>query len=163
MKTLKDLFLDELAERYDSEQRIVKALPKLIKAATCPQLQAALQNHLVETQGQVATLKEVFTSIGVKAKGKKCKSMTGLLAAGEAAASDFKDSPAINAAIISARQKAEHYEIAAYGCLHEWADLLGYGEAADLLEEILLAEKEADEKLTILARTGDNEMAVISD
>ena len=163
MKTLKELFLDELAEMYDSEQRIVKALPKLIKTATCPQLQVALNNHLIETQDHTAILEEVFTSIGLKAKGKKCKSMVGLLAAGDATASDFKNSPAINAAIISAGQKVEHYEIAAYGCLHEWADLLGYGHAADLLEDVLLEEKEADEKLTILARTGDNEMAVISD
>lgn len=163
MKTLKDLFLDELAEMYDSEQRIVKALPKLIEAATCPQLQTALNNHLIEIQGHAAILEEVFTSIGRKTKGKKCKPMAGLLAAGDAMASAFKDSPAINAAIISAGQKVAHYEIAAYGCLHEWADLLGYSHAADFLEDILLEEKEADEKLTILARTGDNEMAVISD
>ena len=159
MKTLQDLFLDELADMYDAEHRIVRALPKLIKAATCTQLQAALQKHLKETHGQIAKLEQVFKSIGEKAKGKKCEAAVGLLKEGDEIAAEFKGSPAINAALISAGQKVEHYEIASYGCLHEWAGVLGHEEAAGLLQEILDEEKAADETLTELARSGDNEEA----
>lgn len=158
-KTLKDLFLSELADMYDAEHRIVRALPKMVKAATCTHLQAALQKHLKETQGQITKLDEVFKSIGEKAKGKKCKATVGLLEEGDEIAAEFKGSPAINAALISAGQKVEHYEIASYGCLHEWAGLLGHTKAAGLLEKILSQEKAADEALTELARTGKNEEA----
>ena len=159
MKTLRDLFLDELADMYDSEQRIVRALPKMVKAATCTRLQAALKHHLKETEGHVTKLEQVFESIGEKAKGKKCEATVGLLKEGDEIAAEFKGSPAINAALISAGQKVEHYEIASYGCLHEWAGVLGHEEAAGLLHEILAEEKAADETLTELARSGDNEEA----
>ena len=159
MKTLKDLFLDELADMYDAEQRIARALPKMTKAATCTRLQAALQKHLKETQGQITNLERVFKSIGEKAKGKKCEATVGLLEEGDEIAAEFKGSPAINAALIAAGQKVEHYEIASYGCLHEWAGLLGHEEAADLLKENLDQEKGADEALTELARSGNNEEA----
>ena len=159
MKTLQDLFLDELADMYDAEHRIVRALPKLIKAATCIQLQTALQKHLKETHGQIAKLEQVFKSIGEKAKGKKCEATVGLLKEGDEIAADFKGSPAVNAALISAGQKVEHYEIASYGCLHEWAGLLGHDKAAGLLREILVQEKVADETLTEVARNGNNEEA----
>jgi ferritin-like metal-binding protein YciE len=112
MKTLKDLFLDELADMYDAEHRIVRALPKIVKAATCTRLQAALQGHLKETQGQITKLERVFRSIGEKAKGKKCEATVGLLEEGDEIAAKFKGSPAINAALIAAAQKVEHYEIA---------------------------------------------------
>ena len=158
-KTLKELFLGELADMYDAEHRIVRALPKMVKAATCTRLQAALQKHLKETQGQITKLNQVFKSIGEKAKGKKCEATVGLLEEGDEIASEFKGSPAINAALISAGQKVEHYEIASYGCLHEWAGLLGHEKAAGLLEEILNQEKAANETLTELARTGNNEEA----
>lgn len=158
-KTLKELFLGELADMYDAEHRIVRALPKMVKAATCTRLQAALQKHLKETQGQITKLDQVFKSIGEKAKGKKCEATVGLLEEGDEIASEFKGSPAINAALISAGQKVEHYEIASYGCLHEWAGLLGHEKAAGLLEEILNQEKAANETLTELARTGNNEEA----
>ena len=158
-KTLGDLFLGELADMYDAEHRIVRALPKLVKAATCTRLQAALQKHLKETEGQITKLDQVFKSIGEKAKAKKCEATVGLLKEGDEIAAEFKGSPAINAALISAGQKVEHYEIASYGCLHEWAGLLGHEKAAGLLEEILNQEKAANEALTKLARSGNNEEA----
>ena len=160
MKILKDLFLDELADMYDAERRIVKALPKMAKAATCPDLKAAIQSHLKETEGHVTKLEEVFQSFNQKAKGKTCEATVGLLEEGDEIAADFKGSPAINAALISAAQKVEHYEMASYGCLHEWAGLLGNEEAAGLLLEILGEEKAANEKLTALARASSNEEAL---
>ena len=160
MKTLKDLFMDELADMYDAEKRIVKALPKLAKAATSEQLKAAIQAHLKETEGHVTKLEQVFKSFNEKARGKTCEATVGLLKEGDEIAADFKGSPAINAALISAAQKVEHYEIASYGCLHEWAGLLGNAEAAELLEEILNEEKSADEGLTQLARSSSNDEAV---
>ena len=161
MKTLEDLFFDQLADMYDAEQRIAKALPKMIKAATCAKVQEALQNHLGETEGQISKLEEAFESIGKKAEAHKCKATVGILDEGDELASDFKGSPAINAAVIAACQKVEHYEIATYGCLHEWAELLGHDEAASLIEEILEEEKAANDKLTELARTGKNEEALV--
>ena len=160
MKALKDLFMDELADMYDAERRIVKALPKMAKAVTCPDLREAIQSHLKETEGHVKKLEEVFQSFDEKAKGQTCEATVGLLEEGDEIAKEFKGSPALNAALISAAQKVEHYEIASYGCLHEWAGLLGNTEAADLLEEILDEEKAANEKLTQLARAGNNEEAL---
>jgi ferritin-like metal-binding protein YciE len=150
-KTLKDLFLDELADMYDAEKRIVKALPKLAKAATCTELKAALEKHLQETQGHVTKLEQVFQCFDLPAKGKTCEATKGLLEEGDEIAADFKGTPAINAAIVSAAQKVEHYEMASYGCLHEWAELLGNQQAAALLETILNEEKAANEGLTELA------------
>ena len=160
MKTLKDLFLEELADIYDAERRIVKALPKLAKAATCPDLKEAILSHLSETEGHVKKLEQVFQSFGEKAKGKTCEATVGLLEEGDEIAADFKGSPAINAALIAAAQKVEHYEMASYGCLHEWAGVLGNNEAAGLLEQIFGEEKAADEALTELARATSNEEAL---
>ena len=159
MKTLKNLFLDELKDMYDAEQRITRALPKMVKAATCTKLQAALKKHLKETQGQIKNLEQVFKSIGEKAKAKKCEATVGLLKEGDEIAKEFKGSPAINAALIAVGQKVEHYEIASYGCLHEWAGLLGHEEAAGLLKENLDQEKDADDALTDLARSHNNQEA----
>jgi ferritin-like metal-binding protein YciE len=160
MKTLKNLFFDELADMYDAERRLVKALPKMAKAATCPDLRGAIQSHLKETEGHVRKLEQVFRSFGEKAKGQTCEATVGLLEEGDEIAADFKGSPAINAAVISAAQKVEHYEMASYGCLHEWAALLGNEKAAELLEEILEEEKAANEALTELARASSNEEAL---
>jgi len=159
MKTLQDLFLDELMDMYDAEQRIARALPKMTKAATCTKLQAALQKHLKETQGQIRGLEQVFKSVGEKARGKKCEATVGLLEEADEIAAEFKGSPAINAALIAAAQKVEHYEIATYGCLVEWAGLLGHQEAAGLLKKTLNQEKTADDALTEIARAGNNEEA----
>ena len=160
MKTLKDLFLDGLADIYDAEQRILKALPKMAKAATCNKLKAAMQSHLKETEGQVKKLEQVFKSFGVRAKGKTCEATIGLLEEGDEIAADFKGSPAINAALISAAQKVEHYEMASYGCLYEWAGLLGNKEAAGLLKQILEQEADANDSLTKLARASSNNEAL---
>ena len=160
MKTLKVLFLDELADMYDAERRIVKALPKMAKAATSADLKKAIESHLRETVGHVKKLEGVFKSFDEKAKGKTCEATVGLLKEGDEIAADFKGSPAINAALISAAQKVEHYEMASYGCLHEWAELLGNNEAAGLLKEILEEEKTANETLTELARASSNAEAL---
>src|ERR1017187_8376554 len=160
MKTLKDLFLDELADMYDAEHRIVKALPKIAKAATCPDLKEAIQSHLRETEGHVKKLQQAFQCFGEKAKGKTCEATVGLLAEGDEIAVEFKGSRAINAALISAAQKVEHHEMASYGCLHEWAGLLGNKQAARLLEEILDEETAANDTLTNLARGGSNQEAL---
>src|ERR1022692_536793 len=160
MKTLKDLFLDELADMYDAEKRIVKALPKMAKAATCEDLKAAILSHLKETESHVTKLEQVFQSFDEKAKGKTCEATVGLLKEGDEIASDFKGSPAINAALISAAQKVEHHEMASYGALHAWAGLLGNKEAADLLLEILGEEKAANDALTARARASSNKEAL---
>lgn len=162
-KSLQDLFLGELQDIYDAEHRITKALPKMVKAATSPDLQTALTKHLRETEGQIATLEQVFKSIGEPVKAKKCEATVGLLKEGDELAKDFKGSPAINAALISAGQKVEHYEIASYGCLIEWAKDLGYDQASGLLTQILDQEKAADAKLTELARAGSNQEAEDAD
>ncbi len=160
MKTLKDLFLNELADMYDAERRIVKALPKMARAATCEVLKGAFQSHLKETEGHVKKLEQVFQSFDMKAKGQTCEATVGLLEEGDEIAAEFKGSPAINAALISAAQKIEHYEMASYGCLHEWAGLLGNREVAGLLKQILEEEADANESLTKLARASSNEEAM---
>ncbi len=159
-KTLKDLFLEELADMYDAEKRIVKALPKLAKAATCTDLKGAIEKHLQETQGHVTKLEQVFQCFDLEAKGKTCEASKGLLEEGDQIAADFKGSPAINAAIICAAQKVEHYEMASYGCLHEWAGLLGNKKATRLLEDILNEETAANDSLTKLAVAKSNQDAL---
>jgi ferritin-like metal-binding protein YciE len=160
MKTLNDLFLDELADIYDAERRIAKALPKLARAATCPDLKAAFQSHLKETEGHVKKLEQVFLSFGKKAKGKTCEATVGLLKEGESIAAEFKGSPALNAALVGADQKVEHYEMASYGCLHEWAERLENPKAASLLKQILEEEKRANESLNELAHDSLNSEAL---
>ena len=160
MKTLKDLFLAELADMYDAEHRIIKALPKLAKTATCEKLKEAFLSHLEETKGHVTKLEKAFKSFGETPKAKKCEATVGLLKEGDEIAAANKGEPTINAALISAGQKVEHYEIASYGCLHEWAGLLENKEAATLIEEILDEEKAADKKLMELARASSNEEAL---
>ena len=159
-KTLNELFLDQLADIYDAEKRIVKALPKMAKAATCNDLKAAFESHLQETQGHVTKLEQVFQCFETEAKGKTCEATKGLLAEGEEIAADFQNSPAINAALICAAQKVEHYELATYGCLHAWAGVLGNTEAADILEEILDDEKTANSALTDLAESKNTQEAL---
>lgn len=159
MKTLEELFIDELADIYDAENRLRMALPRMAKAATHEELRATFQSHLRETEGQVNKLQQVFKSFGQAASGKKCEAMEGLIKEADEIAADNKGEPTINAALISAAQKVEHYEIASYGCLREWSEQLGNREAAGLLEEILEEEKSADQKLTELARARCNDAA----
>jgi ferritin-like metal-binding protein YciE len=160
MKTLKELFLDELADMYDAERRIVKALPKIVKAATCPKLKAAIQAHLIETEGHVTKIEQVFQSFNEKPRGKTCQATVGILKEGDEIASENKGEPTINAALISAAQKVEHYEMASYGCLHAWAGLLENKAAAGLLEKILEEEKAANATLTKLALATSNKEAL---
>lgn len=157
MKALKDLFLQELEDMYDSEKRIVKALPDLIEATTCSELKSALESHLQETQGHVEKLEKVFETFGEKPKATKCPAIVGILSEGDDLVSKNKKSPNLNAAIICAGQKVEHYEIATYGCLHSWAELLGNTEAAELINEILDEEKAADRTLNNLSAEKNEE------
>lgn len=160
MKTLQDLFFNELSDVYDAEHRIAKALPKMAKAATNPALRKAFELHLKQTEGHAKKVEEVFASFDRKAKAKTCEATVGMLKEGEEIAATFEGSPAINAALIAAAQKIEHYEMATYGCLHEWAKLLGNNDAADLLQGILDEEGATNKALTVLARSSSNEDAM---
>ena len=160
MKNLKSLFLAELADIYDAEMQISKALAKMTKAATCKELKAVFQNHLAETKVQITQLKEVFACFDLKAKGETCEATVGLLKEGEEIAAEFKASHAINAALIAAAQKVEHYEMATYGCLYEWAKVLGNKKASSLLKGILKEEIKANKVLNDLARSKINAEAM---
>jgi ferritin-like metal-binding protein YciE len=135
-------------------------MPKMVKTATCKKLQKLIQAHLKQTVGHVKKLEIVFKSFDVKIKAKKCEATIGLLNEGDEIAADFKGSTVINAALVSVVQKIEHYEIASYGCLHEWAGLLGNEKAAGFLHEILEEEKAANESLIELARASCNQEAL---
>jgi ferritin-like metal-binding protein YciE len=149
--TLRELFLDELRDLYDAENRIVKALPKMAKAAESEELRSGFEQHLEQTRGHVERLKQIITSMDEKASGKKCPGMLGILEEGEDLMDEDYEGSVMDAALISAAQRVEHYEIAAYGCVHSWAQELGENEAAELLEKTLTEEKETDAKLTELA------------
>jgi len=145
---------------YDAEHRILKALPKLARAATCEKLKDAFLKHLGETEQQVTKLEQIFPLFNEKPKARKCQATVGLLEEGDEIASDNKGQPTINAALISAGQKVGHYEIASYGCLQEWAEKLGNHQAAGLIKEILDQEKAANETLTKLAKESANDQAL---
>ncbi len=151
MKALQHLFLNELADMYDSERRITEALPKLIKAATSKKLKQALRHHLQEAKGHVRQIERVFAAFGATPNAKKCPAMVGILEEGGQIVSENKKSRVINAAIISAARKIEYYEIAPYGTLRTWAGMLDNEKAANLLQEILDQEKEAGHILNHLA------------
>jgi ferritin-like metal-binding protein YciE len=160
MKTLQDLFFNELADIYDAERRIAKALPKMVKAATSEPLKKAFELHLKQTIEHAKKVEEVFACFDRKAKAKTCEATVGLLKEGDEMALAFAGSTAINAALIAIAQKVEHYEMATYGCLHEWANVLGNKKAALLLQEILDEEGSTNKSLTTLARAGSNEDAL---
>ena len=149
--SLKELYVDELRDLYDAEQQITKALPKMVDAASSDELQSALNEHLEITKQQAQRLEQIFENLGEKAKGKKCKGMEGLIKEGSEVIEENEDDQVRDAAIISAAQKVEHYEMAGYGTVRTYASLLGEDNAADLLQQTLDEEKEADEKLTQLA------------
>lgn len=151
LDTMQELLCEELRDIYNAEQQLVKALPKLAGVATTPSLQDALQDHLVETEGHVRRLEQVFEVLGHKAAGKKCKGMEGLLEEGAEMAEQTGSELVRDAGIISAAQRVEHYEIAAYGCAITHARVLGLEEVADLLEQTLAEEKLADERLSTIA------------
>ena len=160
MKTLTDLFLSELADMHDAERRIAAALPMMSGAATAPELKTVFELHLKETKGHIEKIERVFNCFDTKPWSKTCEAAKGLLKEGEALAKEFAGSAALDAALISAAQKVEHYEMASYGCLTTWAGLLDNGEAATILEEILEEEKAADDALNEIALTHSNIDAV---
>jgi len=151
---LKELYVDELRDLYDAEGQLTKALPKMAEAATSDELRAGFERHLEQTRGHVQRLEQIFEGMGEKPKGKKCKGMQGLIAEGkEIMEDDDLEGEVLDAGLISAAQRVEHYEIAAYGCVRSYANLLGDTKAASLLEETLEEEKETDQKLTELSET----------
>jgi ferritin-like metal-binding protein YciE len=150
---LHEAFLDELADLYNAEQQLTKALPKMAKAAKHEELREAFESHLQETEQQVERLKEAFEALGEPAKGKTCKAMEGLIKEAKEMMEEFKDSPALDAVLISAAQKVEHYEIASYGTVCTWAEQMGHTEALELLRANMDEEEAADEKLTGIAES----------
>jgi ferritin-like metal-binding protein YciE len=156
---LRELFLDELADIYNAEQQLTKALPKMAKAAESDELRETFQTHLEETQHHIQRLEELAQTLDETIKRKTCKAMKGLLEEGDELMKELKNSSALDAGLIAAAQKVEHYEIATYGTLRTWAEQLGEGEAAQLLEETEQEEIAADEKLTDVAESIANERA----
>jgi ferritin-like metal-binding protein YciE len=156
---LHQLFLDELADLLNAETQLTKALPKMAKAAQSEELAEAIRSHLEETENHVTRLKEVFETLNEKAKSKTCKAMKGLIEEGSELMEELKGSSAIDAGLIAAAQKVEHYEIASYGTVRAWAEQMGHTEAVELLGETLDEEKAADEKLTEIAQELANSQA----
>jgi ferritin-like metal-binding protein YciE len=157
--TLHDAFIDELRDTYDAERQLLKALPKLAKASSSAELREAFESHLEETRGQVGRLEQVFASLDEKVRGKHCDGIAGIIEEGKRVMEEDFDEVTMDACLIASGQRAEHYEMAAYGTLVAWARAMGHDEAADLLQQTLDEEKAADEKLTALAEGGINEQA----
>ena len=156
MKDLEKLFIEELSDIYNAEQQLTKALPKMAKAAQSAELRAAFEEHLDQTKEHIKRLDQVFEAIAQPMKKKTCKAMKGLIEEGNEVADEFEAEAALDAALICAAQKVEHYEIASYGCLCTWAKELGHDDALDLLQETLDEEKETDQRLTDLAESSRN-------
>lgn len=150
-KTLDDLFLDTLKDIYYAEKQILKALPKMAKAAEAPELKAGFEQHLEETEGHVERLEQVFELIGKPARGKTCDAILGILEEGKSIMEEFKGTPALDAGLVSAAQAVEHYEIARYGTLKTWAGQMGLKDAVSLLDATLKEEVATDEKLSKVA------------
>ncbi len=157
--SLNDLFIDQIRDLYDAEKRITNALPKVIEAANSSELKQALESHLRETEGHVTRLENVFRQVGAEIKGETCDAMKGILAEGTEMV-DAKGDPSIkDAALIAAAQRVEHYEIAGYGTARTFAINLGRRDVADLLQQTLVEERAADEKLTRIAESRVNAQA----
>ncbi len=157
--TLHDAFIDELRDSYDGEKQLSKALPKMAKAASDPKLRQAFEAHLKETENQIARLEKVFASLDEKVRGKHCEGIAGIIEEGKSIMEQDFDEATMDACLIAAGQRAEHYEIAAYGTLVAWAEAMGHTDAAELLQQTLDEEKSADEKLSALAEGGINQEA----
>jgi len=158
---LHDLLVDELRDIYSAERQLVRALPKLAKAATSPALKQAIEEHLAVTEGQVSRLEQIFEQLDQSPRGKTCRAMEGLIEEGEEIAHQKGDCDVIDAGIIGGAQKVEHYEIAAYGTARAHAQALGQGQLAGLLEQSLNEEEEADQTLSQLAEGGINQLATV--
>ena len=154
--TLRDAFIDEIRDAYDAEKQLTKALPKLAKAATTPALRQAFETHLEETRTQIARLEEVFGLLDEKVSGKHCDGMEGIIEEGKSVMDEGFEGETMDACLIAAGQRAEHYEMAAYGTLVAWARAMGHEDVAELLQQTLNEEKAADEKLSALAEGGIN-------
>ena len=150
-KNLNDLFLDTLKDIYFAEKQILKALPKMAKAAQSEKLSAAFKKHHGETEGQVERLEQIFEILGKPARGKTCAAIKGILEEGTEIMDEYKGAPALDAGLLAAAQAVEHYEISRYGTLKQWAIQLGMKDAVRLLDETLKQEKKTDESLTTLA------------
>jgi ferritin-like metal-binding protein YciE len=157
--TLHDAFIDELRDVYDAEKQLTKALSKMAKAATSPDLRAAFEAHLEETEGHVDRVEQVFESLEEKVRGKHCDGIAGIIQEGKSVMGEDFDEATMDACLIASGQRAEHYEMAAYGTLVAWARVMGHTEAADLLQETLDEEKAADAKLSRLAEESINQDA----
>ena len=157
VESIEDLFLDELKDLYSAEKQITKALPKLVKAASTQELSAAFDSHLQETKGHVERLEEIFQKLGKRGAGKTCEGMKGVLEEGSEVVQEIEKGPIRDAGLIAAAQRVEHYEIAGYGSVRSLAQLLGKTDIVELLEETLEEEKEADEKLTKISESVNQE------
>ncbi|MFO0880875.1 MAG: ferritin-like domain-containing protein [Gemmataceae bacterium] len=153
MRSLRDLYVEELKDLYSAENQLVKALPQMAKRASAPTLKAAIVEHLEVTKTQVERLETIFKGLGVSPRGKKCKAMEGLIEEGKELLQADANHAVLDAGLIVAAQKVEHYEIAGYGSARTFAELLGESEAASLLQQTLDEESETDERLTSLARS----------
>ena len=158
-KTLNDLFYETLKDIYYAERQIVKALPKMARAAQAAELKKAFEKHKAETDGHIERLQQVFEAIGKRAQGKTCEAIQGIIDEGKEIMEDFADSEALDAGLIDAAQAVEHYEISRYGTLRTWAMQLGMRDAARLLEQTLEEEKKADRLLSQLAESAVNQKA----
>lgn len=158
-KTLDDLFLDTLKDIYYAEKQILKALPKMAKAASSPELRQAFQTHRDETETHVERLGEVFEAIGKAPRGKTCDAILGIIEEGKSIMEEFEGSPALDAGLVAAAQAVEHYEMARYGTLKAWAQELGHKEAVKLLDQTLSEEKKTDELLSKLGTGTANKQA----
>jgi ferritin-like metal-binding protein YciE len=156
---LHELFLDELSDLYSAEKQLTKALPKMLKAAQSEELKSAIESHLTETEGHVDRLEQVFNALGEKIKRKTCAAMEGIVEEASELLQEQKGKSSLDAAIIAAAQKVEHYEIASYGTVRAWAEQMGHNEAVELLKATLDEESAADEKLTEIAESLANETA----
>jgi len=159
IKTLEDLFIHELSDIYSAEKQLTKALPRLARAATNPELVTAFETHLEETQGQVERIDQVVDVLGIKLKRIKCAAMEGLVEEGKEVIEEVEKGPVRDAALIGGAQKVEHYEIASYGTIAALAKQLGYKDALPLLLETLAEEKATDEKLTLIAKSSGSSQA----
>lgn len=153
LETMKDLLLDELQDLYSAETQITKALPKMAKTSSNPELKQAFESHLKETEGHVQKLEKIFKQLNEKSKGKTCEGMKGLLKEGEERIKEGGEREVVDAGLISAAQRVEHYEIAAYGSARTFAEMLNESEVANLLSQTLEEEKSADQKLTRISQT----------
>ena len=158
-KHLNDLFLDTLKDMYYAEKQIVKTLPKMAKAAHSPDLKDGFEKHRQESEVHVDRLEQVFEMMGKPARAKTCEAILGLIEEGKTFMDDFKDTPAIDAALIAAAQAVEHYEISRYGTLKTWAQQMGMNDAANIFDQTLKEEMATDKKLTQVAEGGINQMA----